>query len=125
MNRVVTTAFERLGADEVRAIVRELVERMARDPMIGFFFARSDLERLAEREYELAAGMLGADVPYLGKPLREAHAAHRIFDGQFARRREILRQLLVAHSVPEDVREEWLSHVDASRDQIVAGQCAP
>jgi hemoglobin len=111
--------FAEMGPDALRAIVRDFVERMTRDPMIGFFFARVDVERLIEKEYEHAAEHLGApDVTYQGRPLRAAHSPHRIFGGQFARRKEILRQVLVAHGVPEPIRDAWLAHVESLRGEI-------
>jgi hemoglobin len=115
----VTSHFERIGGEPaLRAIVHDFVERMTRDAMIGFFFARVDLTRLEAMEYEHAAEHLGAPVTYSGKPLRAAHSPHRIFGGQFARRKEILRQVLVAHGVPADVQQAWLDHVESLRAEI-------
>jgi hemoglobin len=114
------TPFEALGGEPaLRAIVADFVGRMTRDPMIGFFFARVDVARLEEKEYEHAAELLGAPgVTYTGRPLRAAHGPHRIFGGQFARRKELLRQVLVAHGVPEEVRERWLAHVESLRGEV-------
>ncbi|MDQ3031239.1 MAG: group 1 truncated hemoglobin [Myxococcota bacterium] len=114
-----SSSFEVIGGEPaLRAIVRDFVGKMTSDPMIGFFFEKVDRARLEEKEYEHAAAHLGADVTYTGKPLRAAHGPHRIFGGQFARRKEILRQVLVAHGVPEDVRQGWLDHVESLRGEI-------
>ena len=121
------TAFERLGEPALRAIIDDFALRVTSDVMIGFFFARVDRERLVRMEYEHAAAHLGGPVVYSGRPIRAAHAAHRIMGGHFARRREILRQTLVAHAVPEDIASAWLAHVDSLRDQItpdVGSECA-
>lgn len=113
------SAFERIGGEpELRAIIDEFVDRMFDDVMIGFFFRRASRERIKEMEYQHAAEHLGGPVRYGGRPLREAHAPHRIMGGQFARRATILRDVLSAHGVPEDVRAEWLAHVESLRDQI-------
>lgn len=123
-----TSMYDRLGGEPaVRAIARDHVARMTSDLMIGFFFARVDAQRLAEREYQHAARFLGADVAYEGRPLDAAHAPHRIMGGHFARRKELLRQVLVAHAVPDDIREAWLAHTDSLRAQItpdVGSECA-
>ena len=120
-------AYDRIGAARLEAVIADFVGRMARDPMIGFFFARVDLARLEARERQLAAAFLGAPgVVYEGRALRDAHSTHRIFGGQFDRRRELLRQVLVAHEVPEDVRTAWLAHVESLRAEITvdaAGAC--
>lgn len=103
----------------VRAVTRELVARMARDPMIGFFFARADLERLADLEYQHAARALGLPVRYEGRSLEAVHYPKRIFGGQFDRRLVILRGCLERHGLPEPVRARWLEHEASLRDRIV------
>ncbi|GAB4195996.1 MAG: hypothetical protein OHK0013_02790 [Sandaracinaceae bacterium] len=113
-------AFERLGEDVVRAITRDLVARMSKDLLIGFFFAKADLERLAELEYQHAAAFLGAPVRYEGRPLDRVHHPRRIFGGQFDRRLVILGEVLAAHHVPEDIRDAWLAHTRSQRALVVA-----
>lgn len=112
------SAFEEIGEVRLRAIIHELVTRMSRDAMIGFFFARVDLARLEEKEYEHAAQHLGAELEYTGRPMAATHGPLRIFGGQFARRKEILRQVLVAHGVSEDIQRAWLDHVESLRGEI-------
>lgn len=114
------TPFDEIGGEPaLRAIVHDFVERVVRDPMIGFFFARVDHARLEQKEYEHAAVFLGAPgAAYTGRPLAAAHAAHRIFGGQFARRKEILRRVLVEHGAPEPVQRAWLDHVESLRAEI-------
>ncbi len=113
------SAFDRIGGEPaLLAIIDEFVDRMFDDVMIGFFFRRASRERIKEMEYQHAAEHLGGPVRYGGRPLREAHAPHRIMGGQFARRAKILSDVLGAHGVPEDVREEWLAHVESLRDDI-------
>ena len=116
------THFEAIGGEPaLRAIIDEFVARMARDVMIGFFFTRVDLRRLADKEYEHAAEFLGAPgVVYSGRPIRASHRGLRIFGGHFARRREILRQVMVAHGVPEAVQRAWLAHVDSLRSEVTS-----
>ena len=119
--------FERIGGEPaLRAIIAEFVDKVVDDMMIGFFFRGVDRERLKLLEYQHAAEHLGGPVHYEGRPLRQAHAKHRIMGGQFARRKELLRKTLVAHQVPEDIVAAWLSHTESLRDQVTAepdGQC--
>jgi hemoglobin len=114
------TDFERIGEARLRALMVDFVGRVRSDVMIGFLFARVEPGRLAELEAQHAAAHLGGPARYEGRPLKEAHARHRILGGQFARRREILRQTLAAHGVPEDVARRWLAHVDSLRGEITA-----
>lgn len=112
--------YERVGEARLRRLLTDFVARLRADVMIGFLFARVDLARLVELELQHASTHLGGPLRYEGRPLREAHARHRIQGGQFARRREILRQTLAAHDVPADVAERWLEHVDTLRGEITA-----
>jgi hemoglobin len=129
MIAAMTTPYEALGGEPaLRAIIRDFVERVTTDPMIGFFFARVDRARLEQMEFEHAAELLGATaIRYSGRPIRRVHAPYRISGGQFARRKEILRQVLVAHGVPEDIRRAWLAQVESLRSEVTAdagSECA-
>lgn len=111
--------FEELGAEPVlRSIVGRFVDRMFADPMIGFFFRKASRERIKEKEYELAAQHLVADVQYTGRPIQQAHAAHAIMGGQFARRLELLRQTLDEAAVPPRVVAHWITHTENLRSLI-------
>lgn len=104
----------------LRAIIDDFVERVFRDTMIGFLFSRASKERVKRFEYEHAAAFLGAGVAYGGRDLREAHRRHPIMGGHFGRRRQILKQTLERHGVPEHVRDAWLAHQDALRGEVTA-----
>jgi hemoglobin len=112
------------GPDRIRAILTDFYDRVFADVMIGFHFRHADKARLIEREAELVLRALGADVPYRGKPLREVHARHPIFGGQFLRRRILLAQALDRHHLPAAVRDAWLAHTDALRPEITPDQPA-
>jgi hemoglobin len=113
------TPFERIGGEPaLRTIIDDFVDRMFDDLMIGFFFRRASRERIKEFEYQHAAEHLGAPITYGGRPLRVAHASHRIFGGHFMRRKKILADVLEAHGVPADVRDRWLAHIESLRDEV-------
>ena len=113
------SAYQRLGGEPaVRSIIDDFVERVFADVMIGFFFRDAKKDRIKEMEFQLAAQMLGGDIVYGGRPLDQAHRRHRIMGGQFARRKQILRETLADHGVPADIVESWLAHTDALRSQI-------
>ncbi len=123
------TDFDRIGGEPaLRSIIDDFVDRCFADVMIGFFFARADRARVKHFEYEHAAEHLGAGASYGGRPIPDAHAAHRIMGGQFDRRLTILREVLEAHRVPEDIRAGWLAHHEALRETVTndpAGRCTP
>jgi truncated hemoglobin YjbI len=116
---VATTPFQELGGEPaLAAIIDEFVDRVFGDAMIGFLFHRANRDRIRKFEYQHAAEFLGAGLEYEGRPLSEAHRPHRIMGGQFARRKEILRQVLEKHGVPEAIRNAWLDHVESLRPLI-------
>jgi hemoglobin len=113
--------FEQLGGEnKLREIVDAFINRVFADRMIGFFFRAADKTRIKEMEYQLAANFLGAKVAYQGQPLDKIHAKHPIMGGHFARRRQILKETLELHRVPEVIKNAWLAHTDALRPLITA-----
>lgn len=117
------TDYEVIGGEEaLRRIMVDFVGRVFKDVMIGFHFRNADQTRVTEMEYQLAAKMLGADIRYTGKPIREAHAPHPIMGGQFMRRQMILRETLDHYEVPEEIRGRWLAHNEALRPLVTGDQ---
>lgn len=113
------TLFDRLGGEtKLREIINAFIDRVFADRMIGFFFRNADRVRIKELEYQLAAGFLGANVQYQGRPLAKVHANHPIMGGHFARRRQILKETLQSFQVPEEIQSVILSHTDQLRPQI-------
>ena len=111
--------FEKLGGEpKLRAIVNDFVDRCFDDAMIGFLFQRAERARIKRFEYEHAAEHLGGPVRYEGRPLDEAHGPHRIFGGQFARRRQLLLDTLRDHDAPTDVIDAWIEHQESLRELI-------
>jgi hemoglobin len=121
--------FEALGGEPVlHAIIDRFVDRIFDDVMIGYLFRAADRQRVKAKEFEFAAGHLGAPVVYTGRALPEAHRAHRITGGQFMRRLQILKDTLAEFQVPALAREHWLSHTLALQAQITddaLDQCNP
>lgn len=121
------TLFDDLGGEPVlRSIVNRFVDRMFEDPMIGFFFRKANRQRVKQKEYELAAEHLGGGVTYTGRPLAQAHAAHSIMGGQFARRLELLRSTLVEAGAPASVIEHWIAYTENARALVTRdarGEC--
>ena len=115
------TLFEKLGGESrLRAIIDAFVDRVFDDRMIGFFFRNADRRRIKEFEYQLAANFLGADTEYRGRPLGKVHANHPIMGGHFDRRRKILEETMADHDVDPEVREAWIRHTLALREQVTA-----
>lgn len=121
--------FDEMGGETMLGmVVDRFIDRVFADAMIGFFFAGADRKRIKEKEYELAAATLGANVRYTGQPVAAAHRRHPIQTGHFARRLEILRQTLLEFQVPTQVMQHWLAHNEQLRSAVVRGDdtaCGP
>jgi hemoglobin len=116
------TLYDRIGEDGLRRVLADFYDRVFADPMIGYLFAASNKHRLIQKELELTARMLGGAQRYGGRPMREAHAGHRILGGHYARRQKILADVLEAHGVDPEVRAAWLAHNDALRPQVTSDE---
>jgi hemoglobin len=114
------TAFDQIGGDALRRVIQDFYGRVFADVMIGFLFVGKDKQRLIDKEWELAAKMLGGAVEYTGRGMREAHAKVPILGGHFDRRTQILRETLADHGVAPQVRDEWLAHIQTMRSQLTA-----
>ena len=121
--------FDQLGGETaLKAIIDQFIDRVFQDRMIGFFFRNADRRRLKELEYQLAAHFLGAPIEYQGRPLDQVHAKHPIMGGHFARRKQILKETLESHAVPESIKAAWLQHTEDLRALITAqagSECDP
>lgn len=117
------TLFDDIGGEPaLRRIIDRFVDRVFDDVMIGFFFRNARRERIKQKEYEFAAQHLGAGTEYTGRPIDEAHRAHPIMGGQFARRLMLLKETLEAEQVPEHVKQHWLAHTESQRALVTADQ---
>ena len=113
--------FDQLGGETaLKAIIDQFIDLVFQDRMIGFFFRNADRRRLKELEYQLAAHFLGAPIEYQGRPLDQVHAKHPIMGGHFARRKQLLKETLESHAVPESIKAAWLQHTDDLRALITA-----
>lgn len=118
------TLFDEIGGDRLRAVLSDFYDRVFADTMIGFLFWEKDKALLIQREWEFTARLLGADVPYTGRPIQKAHAHSPILGGHFARRLKILQDMMEKHAVPESVRTAWVEHTLALRPQVTRDSSA-
>ena len=121
--------YDQLGGEKrLRAIIDAFVDRLFDDIMIGFFFRNATRDRVKEFEFQHAAEFLGANITYEGRPLRAVHQKLHIMGGQFARRKQILKEVLAAHNVPEPIAQAWLEHTESLRSLIThdpGSECTP
>ena len=110
------------GLDTVSEIIREFMSRVYADTMIGYHFRAADKEAVIQREFELAARFLGADIPYSGRALGRVHRPHRIVGGHFMRRLKLLDDVLREYRIPDALRVDWISHNESLRKMVTSDQ---
>lgn len=110
--------FDQIGGAPLRRVIEDFYERIFADIMIGFLFHGKDKQRLIDKEWEFTAKLLGADIKYTGRSIRDAHAKSPILGGHFERRLQILRETLADHEVDAEVRDHWLGHTLSLRAQV-------
>jgi truncated hemoglobin YjbI len=115
-----STSYEAIGEDKVRAVLQSLYDRLFVDPMVGFLFEGKDKAHIVEQQVAFTCRFLGGPQRYTGKPLPEAHATLPLLPGHFDRRHHVLATLLEQHGVPDEARQAWL-HIDESlRPSVLA-----
>ena len=120
MSRSEQPLFARTSEAEVRRCLRVLYTRMKADRMVGFFFEGRDLDAIVEGQVALVVAMLGGPARYTGAPLPEAHRSLPLLPGHFDRRHTLLREVLAAEGVDENVSAAWLEADAAWRKAILA-----
>lgn len=114
------------GAAGVTQLVERFIDRVAADPIIGFFFEGVDLARVKVHESALAIQHLGGPAAYAGRPLGAVHRPRGIGAGHFRRRHAILRTVLRDEGVDPAIIDRWVAHEQRLEPAIVAGpDCAP
>jgi truncated hemoglobin YjbI len=120
MSRSDRSLFALTSEEEVRTCLRALYTRMKSDRMVGFFFDGRDVDAIVEGQVALVVAMLGGPARYTGTPLPEAHRSLPLLSGHFDRRHTLLREVLAAKGVDENVSAAWLEADAAWRKAILA-----
>jgi hemoglobin len=113
--------YEEAGGEEaILRVLDDLYTQLFDDALVGFLFAGHDKARIVREQAVFVRRMLGdRTAVYRGKSIPDAHAELPILPGHFDRRHWLLREVLVAHGIPERAREAWLSLDLALRDVIL------
>jgi hemoglobin len=112
--------FVRLGGvDGIRAVVDEMVSRMAADRRIQRFFVDTDFRRLKAQLVVQICELSGGPCRYRGRAMRSVHRGRRIRPMHFEAMLEDVRDALKAAQVGERERHELLAILRALKPQVV------
>jgi hemoglobin len=113
------TLFEQIGLKSIQRVVKLFYDKAFEDVLIGHFFFHANKSSLVEHQTHFATAMLGGPNHYVGKPLRPAHAAHKIRLVHFKRRQVLMRETLLEVGVAEPLAEKWLALEDQLKPVIL------
>jgi truncated hemoglobin YjbI len=111
--------YEKIGHDNLKKIIDVFVDRICDDLLIGYLFRKANRENLKQREFELIANFLGADIKYKGKNLKTIHQQHYIRAGQFNIRQKILRDTFQEFNIDNEIIEELIKHNEKLKRLII------
>ena len=112
--------FERLGGlDAIKAVVGELLTRVAADDRIKARFAGADLDGLKGKLVEQICQATGGPCQYTGKDMRSAHAGMKITEDELAALVGDLDRALDRFKVPDKEKRELLGALGGMKPQIV------
>ena len=107
------------GVDGIRAVVDEMVGRMAADPRIQPFFVRADFRRLKSQLVVELCELTGGPCRYRGRTLRRVHHGRGIQPAHFEAMIEDTRDALRAMQVGDRERDELLTILRSLEADIV------
>ncbi len=112
--------YDKIGADNIAAVVSEFYQRAFNDVMIGHFFFHHDQAELTAKQVVFTSLMLGAKhLTYSGKTLQEAHRRLPLKEVHFRRRQRILAQVLAESSIPLDLQQQWLDKEEKLKGLVI------
>lgn len=107
------------GVDGIRAVVDEMVGRMAADPRIQPYFVRVDFRRLKSQLVVELCELTGGPCRYRGRTLRRVHQGRGIQPAHFEAMMEDTRDALRAMRVGDRERDELLTILRSLEPDIV------
>jgi hemoglobin len=112
--------YEKVGGEAgIASMVGDFYHTVRADELIGRFFAKTDMTRLASMQKEFFSMALGGPVVYSGRPLSHAHHHLAIERKHFQRFIECLLQTLEKHQLTREDKDEILSRVALYADEVI------
>lgn len=107
------------GAEKVHAMVGSMYEAVLQDPELAPFFAKTDLHRLRQMQYEFIASALGGPVNFSGSELQAVHAGRGIQPQHFAKFVGYLADAMELHGATKEQVDAMLGKIAMFRDRVV------
>ena len=114
------TLYDDLGGEAgIAAIVDRLLDRMAADPEVAPFFAKTNMDRFERLLKEHLCALADGPCQYTGDSMRDAHRGHGITDASFTALAEDLELAMDDVHVPFNVQNRLLARLAPLHGEIV------
>ncbi|EMI17807.1 globin [Rhodopirellula maiorica SM1] len=119
MNHDSPELFDRMGgAEALSAIVKDMYERIFKDPELAPFFQNVQTDRLRKMQYEFLASAFQGPVNYTGAELTAIHHNRGIHAGHFAKFCSHFADAARAHGAREADVDQALGQLATYKDKI-------
>ena len=116
------TLYERLGGEaKVRKIVNDTLDKNFRNPVIGPYFHKLDMDNLKRLVFEFFSMGTGGPHEYTGRDMASAHSNHKITESDFNSSNDDLLEALKENGVGEEERKEVIAILDSLRSHVIRG----
>lgn len=114
------TLYQRLGGEaKIRKIVNDTLDKNLKNPAIGAYFQKLDMDRLKQLVFEFFSMGTGGPHKYTGRDMASAHANHKITEADYNSSNDDLLEALVENGVEEKEQREVIALLDSLKQQVI------
>lgn len=114
------TLYQRLGGEaKIRKIVNDTLDKNLKNPAIGAYFQKLDMDRLKQLVFEFFSMGTGGPHKYTGRDMASAHANHKITEADYNSSNDDLLEALVENGVEEKEQMEVIALLDSLKQQVI------
>jgi truncated hemoglobin YjbI len=118
----IATLFERLGGEaKVRKIVNDTLDKNLKNPAIGAYFQKLDMDNLKRLVFEFFSMGTGGPHQYSGRDMASAHSNHKITEADYNSSNDDLLEALAENGVGEKEQREVIAILDTLKQQVIRG----
>lgn len=114
------TLYQRLGGEaKIRKIVNDTLDKNLKNPAIGAYFQKLDMDRLKQLVFEFFSMGTGGPHKYTGRDMASAHANHKITEADYNSSNDDLLEALAENGVEEKEQREVIALLDSLKQQVI------
>ena len=115
-----TTLYEKLGTElGVRKIVNDVLDKNANNPLIGYHFINTDMDKLKQLVFEFFSMGTGGPHKYTGRDMRTSHTGMHINETEWASATDDTVWALDTNGVGQAEKNEVIAILESLKGDIV------